>query len=204
MGDRHRGVGRLQHQGHGLAHQDAAADHHGPFPGGVNAVGAEQRHHPSRRAAAWPRLTFQQPPHVEGVEPIGILLRVDRLKQRPLIQSSRQRQLQQDPIHPGIAIQRPYRPENILGRGVGWQVIAEAGNADASASLFLVGHIHRTGGVIANPKHRQTWRTSGFSAKRLDDRLKTCFHVFRQRLSVQPQGHPQCLPSASSMPAWGS
>ena len=107
------GIGRLKHQGHRLAHENAAPDHHRAFPGRIDALTAKHGHHASWRAAARTRLPFEESTQVEGVQTVGILFGVDGLQQGALIQAGRQRQLQQDAVHTSIGIERFDRAQHL-------------------------------------------------------------------------------------------
>ena len=91
MGHTHCCVRGLEHQGHRLTHQDAAAHHHRPASGQLHTGIGQQGHHTGRGTAAGPRLSLQQPSEVEGVEAIGIFVGVDRRQQGTLRQPGRQR-----------------------------------------------------------------------------------------------------------------
>ena len=158
MHHRDRGVGGLQHQRHRLSHQDAAANHNGPLPGGINAIATQQRHHTSWRAAARTGLPPQQATQVERVQAIGIFGWIELQQQGPIIQAIGHRQLHEDSINGRVVVQLPQLGLNLSLGGGGSQVGAMAGQTHAGASFFLIGHVHTTGRILANPQHRQTRR----------------------------------------------
>ena len=106
MSHRDRCVGRLKHQGHRLAHKNAASHHNSAFAGGINALTAQHGHHAGRGAAARAWFTLQEASKVECVQTIGVLIGIDRSQQRGFIKTRRQGQLQQNSIHPLIGIER--------------------------------------------------------------------------------------------------
>ena len=87
VGHGDRGIGGLEHQGHGLAHQDAAAHHHGPLAGQLHAMAGQQGHHAGGGAAARAGLALEQVAQVEGVQAVGVLGGIDRRQQGPLLEA---------------------------------------------------------------------------------------------------------------------
>ena len=94
------------------------------------------------------------------METVGVFIRINRCQQRTLVETSRQGKLQQDPIHTGIGIERRDCIKHLLLGAVLRQMGSIAGHADAGAGLLLIGHVDTTGGVIADPQHREAGRTA--------------------------------------------
>ena len=189
VGDGDGGVGGLKHQGHRLPHENAAADHHGALARRIDAIAAQHRHHPGGGAAARARLPLEQPSEIEGVQTIGILFRINGHQQRPLIEASRKRQLQEDPVHCRVGIQPFNRLKHLRWRRVAGEVITKAGHPDPSTGFFLVGDVNGAGGIITNPQHRQARRSPRLGQTPFDQGLKTMLHIPCQHLAVQTQGH---------------
>ena len=142
------------------------------------------------------------------MQSVGILFRIDRLEQWPLIESIGQRQLQQDSIHLRIRIQSADAAEHLVRRCPGCQVSSETGHSDAGTGLLLVGDVHGAGRVIADPQHRQSRRATDAGLMLLDHSREPVFNGFREHLAIQAQGHairftlrPACLPGRASVRA---
>ena len=193
MGHGDGGIGLLQHQGHRLAHQHTAADHHGPGTTQGHLGLGQQGHHAGGGAAAGAGITAHQAAEVEGMETVGVLVGIEGQQQRAAVELGWQGQLHQDSVDGGISVEPPdFGFEVGLGRG-GGVVTAKAGNADAGTGLFLVGHVHGTGGVITDPQHRQTRGAAGLGQAGGNRCGQAGFVAGRQGAAIEALGcHHRC------------
>ncbi|MNT93800.1 hypothetical protein D3C72_2353580 [compost metagenome] len=89
------------------------------------------------------------------MEAVDVLGRVDGLQHRGFVDVLGQRQLHQDAVHRGVAIQLGDQRQHLGGAGLGRQAVFEGADARLAGAQHLVAHVHVAGRVVADQHHRQ-------------------------------------------------
>jgi hypothetical protein len=130
-----------QHNGYGLADDVAPADHNGVLAVQLDAVPLEKLHDPGRRARRKRALVHEQLADVQRMEPIHVLIRVDRKQDFPGIDLARQRKLDQDAVDVLALVQLVHEAEQVIFRRLRRELILERRYPQALTGLVLVPHI---------------------------------------------------------------
>ena len=165
--DHHRRLALQQQHRHRLADDVRLADHHHVQPAIVVDHAVEQLHDPKRRAGHQPTRAGRQPPDVDRVEPVDILVRPDAIEHPRRVDRARQRQLHQNAMHRRIGVQPIDQRQHIgLGR-LGGQAVLDRAHANAAAFGDLAADVDVAGRIVAHQHHRQ---------RRLDPARLQCRH----------------------------
>ena len=94
-----------EQQPHRTAHRHASPDHHDVRAGDLDLEPAQQMHDAPRGARQWCGLVEHQPAEVGGVQPVGVLARIDTFERGVLVEVLRQRQLHDVPGALGVGVE---------------------------------------------------------------------------------------------------
>ena len=146
----HRGVLLQQEGRHRLADDVAAAHHRGGLPCRRDAAAGQKFHDPRRRAGHERRPPQQEAPHVEGVEAVHVLGRVDLLEQVLGVQLRGERQLQQDPVDRRVLVEFADRLLDLGTAGVRRKLAVARLQAELAAGLDFLLHVDLGGRVVSD------------------------------------------------------
>ncbi|MGY3032469.1 hypothetical protein ACVIIV_001639 [Bradyrhizobium sp. USDA 4354] len=139
----------------GRADQIGAADHDGvhAFERGMHAFG--QNNAAERRAGRQRLEAAGEPAGIVRMQAIDILGRIDGVDDGLGVQPLRQRQLHENAVHGGIAVELCDQRQQIALRDVGRQLVLERGHAGGLGLGMLGTDIDLAGGVVADQHHRE-------------------------------------------------
>ena len=153
MRDRHRRILVEQQLHQRAADQVGAADDDGvhALQRGVHALrqddAAERRAWRQRGKAAG------EPAGIVRVQPVDILGRIDGVDDGFGIDRFRQRQLHENAVHGGIAVELRDQRQQVGLRDIGRQPVLERGHAGGLGLRVLAADIDLAGGVVADQHH---------------------------------------------------
>ena len=154
-----RGVGALgslhQQKRHRFAHDVAASADDHICAGWVVAVPHQNLLDSKGCAGHEIGPPLDQFAHVDRVQPVNILVRVDRFDHGKLVHLGRQRELDQDSVEARVFVQFPDGFEDLLVGGVGGKQERVADHAYLIASPAFVAHVDGGCRVISNQYRRQ-------------------------------------------------
>ena len=97
------------------------------------------------------------PANVFRMKSIHVLERVHSVENRGLVHLARQRKLDQDPVDVDRGVEFVDQFDQLGGRGVLWQGMQLALDADAPARALLVTNVNFASRVVADQNSGQTW-----------------------------------------------
>ena len=158
MRDRHRRVLVEQQLHQRAADQIGAADHDGvhAFQRGMHALGQDDA--AERRAWRQRGKAAGEAPGIVGMQAVDILGGIDRVDDRFGVDRFRQRQLHENAVHGGIAIELSNHRQQIGLRDVFGQHVLERRHAGFLGLLVLAANIDLTGRIAADQHHRKARR----------------------------------------------
>jgi len=158
MRNRHRGVFVEQQLQQGTADQIGAADDDGvhAFQRRMHALGQDDA--AERRAGRERGKSAGETPGVVRMQSIDVLGGIDGVDDRLSMQRFRQRQLHQNAMHGGIAIELSDQGQQIILRDVFRQYVLERCHAGGLGLLVLAADVDLAGGVAADQHHREPGR----------------------------------------------
>ena len=151
----HRAIFPQKQQGHGLAHDIAAADDHRFCPGKGDARAAKQFHASRGRARQNPFFSRQQPAGVQGMKTVRVLFRQNGAQDFRLVQMPRQGQLHQHRVHGGVLIQGVNFPKDFLPGNALIQANHSGFDSRPFAGAAFIAHVDFAGRIVARQNHRQ-------------------------------------------------
>ncbi len=104
------------------------------------------------------RIAAHHEPHVERMQPVDVLPGVDRGLDRELRDVPRDRELHDDAVHLGVAVQASQRRQQLALGDVGRQVDLLGAHPDVRARLVLGAEVHPRGLVVAHEDRREPRR----------------------------------------------
>ena len=140
----------------GLTHKDRPPDHD-RFPSTqIIAKRIADQHHTAKRGATdQSRKTTRQPSRAHDMQPVNILVRVNRAHHRKFIEMLWQWQLNEDAVNAGVSIER-FNQRNQIGlRRISGQLMLKARHANLKRLPRLVAHIHRTRRIFTHEHNRK-------------------------------------------------
>ena len=158
MRNRHRGVFIEQQLHQRTADQIGAADDDGvhAFQRGMHAFGQDDA--AERRAGRQRGKAAGEPPGIVRMQPVDVLGGIDGVDDGFGMQRFRQRQLHQNAVHGGIAIELCDQRQQIGLRDVGRQHVLERRHAGGLGLLVLAADIDLAGRIAADQHHREPRR----------------------------------------------
>ena len=148
---------RQQQLRHRLADQHRAPDHHGVQPVQRGQHLFQQQQAAERRTGHQPRQPGGEPPGIDHMQPVHVLLRIDRGDRRAGVEVFRQRQLHEDAVYRGVGVQRRHQRQQIRLRGLRRQPVFEGPHTRRQRLPPLVADIDLARRVLAHQHHRQAW-----------------------------------------------
>ena len=169
MGHGHGGVLAHEQQGHGFAHDVAAAHDHGVgavqvHAGAVKQLdaavrGAGQEH--AGRLDVRVFLDGQEFAHVDGVESVHVFGGVDEIEHLVVAQALGQGELHEDAVYGVVVVEIFDQFVEIGLAGGGGQLVLNGLDAALFACDALVAHVHLGCGVFADQNHGQSGLHAG-------------------------------------------
>ncbi len=158
MRDRHRGVFVEQQLQQRAADQIGAADHDGvhALQRCMHALGEDDA--PERRARRQRGESTGKASGVVGMQPVDILGGIDGVDDGFGIKRFGQRELHQNAVHGGIAIEFGDQRQQVVLRDIRRQHMLERRHAGGLRLLVLAADIDLAGGVAAHQHHRKAGR----------------------------------------------
>ena len=165
MDDRDGAVRRHQQGGDRPPDDIGAAEHDRLGTRQVGMHAAQQMQAPLRRAGYQRRKPAPQPPDIQRMKPVHILVRVDGCDDRAGIDRRRQGQLDQYPVHPVVAVQPVDLGKQGRLRYVGRQPVVEGGEPGGGASAALAVDVDLAAGVFADENRREAGDDVAFATQ---------------------------------------
>ena len=158
MRDRHRRILVEQQLHQRTADQIGAADHDRihAFQRGMHALGQDDA--AERRAWRQRGKAAGEPAGIVRMQAVDILGRIDGVDDGFGVDRFRQRQLHENAVHRGIAVELCDQRQQIGLRDVGGQLVLERGHAGGLGLLVLAADIDLAGGIVADQHHRKARR----------------------------------------------
>ena len=179
-------AGALGHeeQRHRFADDEAAADNDDLGSGGIDAGGDEEALATERGAGdEGGRILHGEPGHVDGMESVDILARVDREGDGVFVDVLRRGGLDEDPVDGRIGIERRDEIEEFLLRGGGGKLELAGVHAERGAGAVLVADVGPGGGIFSNEDNGQS-RGDAACFERLDTGFGFEFDFGGDRLAI--------------------
>jgi len=156
MGDGHGAVGMGQQLGDRAADQGRASHHHSALARQIRAQGvADQDHAANRRARRQAGQALSQPPGIDDVQAVHILVRINGLDDGLLVEPLWKGQLDQNAVYGRVAVQMADKGQEFSLGGVGRQDVGHRMHARGPGLLTLGPDIDLAGPVIPHQHHRQ-------------------------------------------------
>ncbi len=132
------------------AERGAATENDHLTAGDLDAVVGEQRLDPGRGAGQRPGQPDGEATHVERVHPVDVLVRVEGLQRRVVVQVGRDRILDQDAVHVPVVVEAGDHLEQVGLRDVATQVLVRGLEAELGGLLLLDPDVPGAGVVVAD------------------------------------------------------
>jgi hypothetical protein len=190
----------------GLADDVGAPDDDGVAALEGDVVEAQGLHDAGGRAGATGRQPEVEAPHVDRVEAVDVLVRIDRCEHGVAVDLIGERQLHEDAVHGVVGVELPDGAEHGLLRRLPRQAHHPPGQAERLRGLLLLRHVDLRGGVVADEKGDQAGRparalreSGGATARALLDALGD--HLAAQGSGDVCFAHGWVLSAGSRVPA---
>jgi hypothetical protein len=124
---------------------------------GWDPVVVEDAENTRGRARGDAGLVEHEASEVEGMEAVGVLGRVDPPHRGLPVEAVRERQLQEDAVHGGVAVEGCDRAFHVGLGAVAREVVVVVDEAEAGGRASLVADVHLAGGVVTDQHGGETW-----------------------------------------------
>ncbi len=110
-----------------------------------------------RSAGQEQRAALHDAADILRMECVDVLQRKDRVETRVVSIRLGQRQLHEDSVHAGIAVELIDQGQELVGRRLGREPVQAAGQPVLLAGLLLVADVDLAGRIFADQDRRQAW-----------------------------------------------